>query len=32
MVSIEGGTPQPAQIVYILEFNIPETPLTYLAV
>jgi hypothetical protein len=32
MVSIEGGTPQPAQIVYILEFNIPETPSTYLAV
>jgi len=32
MVSSGSGTPQPAQIVYILKFDTPETPLTYLAV
>jgi hypothetical protein len=32
MVSSEGGSPRPAQIVYILKFGTPETPLTCLAV
>lgn len=34
MISSEGGSPRPAQIVYILKFNTPraETPLTCLAV
>ena len=32
MVSSEGGSPQPAQLVYILKFNNPKTPSTYLAV
>ena len=32
MVSSEGGGPQPAQLIYILEFNTPETSSTYLAV
>jgi len=32
MVSSEGGSPQPTQLAYILEFNMPETPLTYLAI
>jgi hypothetical protein len=32
MVLGEGGSPQPAQLVYILEFNTPETPSTYLAI
>lgn len=32
MVSSEGGSPRPAQIVYILKFNTPETLSTYLAI
>jgi len=32
MVSSEGGSPQPAQIVYILKFDTPENLSTYLAV
>ena len=32
IVSSEGGSPRPAHIVYILKFDTPETPSTYLAV
>ncbi len=32
MVSSGSGTPQPAQIVYILKFDTPETLLTFLAI
>ena len=32
MISSEGHSPQPAQLVYILKFNTPKTPSTYLAV